>query len=124
MEPTLIPHNPEPGAEERNWATFCHLAAFAGLIIPFIGNVAGPTILWLLKRDEFPLVREQGKEALNFQITISVTAIFCAMLFFLLIGHLLLGILFVFNAVSIIIAALNVSKGEHYRYPFSLRLIN
>jgi hypothetical protein len=50
----------------RNWATFCHLAALAGFIgIPF-GNILGPLITWLVKRNEYPLVDQQGKEALNF----------------------------------------------------------
>ncbi|HET8705442.1 MAG TPA: DUF4870 domain-containing protein, partial [Pseudomonadales bacterium] len=111
MDPVIIQQNPEPNAEARNWATFCHLAAFAGFLIPLIGNMLGPLIIWMLKRDEYAFVREQGKEALNFQITISIAGLLCSLLFFLVIGHLLLGLLLIFNVVSIIIAAVKTSRG-------------
>lgn len=124
MDPIIIQQNPEPSAEARNWATFCHLAAFTGFLIPLVGNIVGPLVLWMLKRDEFEFVRDQGKEALNFQITISIAGLFCGFLFFLIIGHLLLGLLLIFNAVSVIIAAVNTSKGKAYRYPYSLRLLS
>ena len=48
--------------EEKNWGVFCHLAGFIGAIIPF-GNVIGPLALWLLKREQYPFVEDQGKEA-------------------------------------------------------------
>jgi len=37
---------------------------------------------------------------------------------------LLLGLIWLFNIVFCIIAAISTSKGENYRYPFTLRLIN
>jgi hypothetical protein len=56
--------------KNRNWAMGCHLAALALYIgIPF-GNIFGPLIIWLIKKDEIPLVDEQGKESLNFQISL------------------------------------------------------
>lgn len=124
MEVEIIPKDPNPTAEERNWATICHLAAFLGLIIPIFGYLIGPTVVWYLKRDQLPLVREQGKEAINFQITMTIAWIFCGLLGFILIGYLLLVPLAIFNAVSVVIAAVKTSSGINYRYPYSLRLIN
>ncbi|MBU1120234.1 DUF4870 domain-containing protein, partial [Patescibacteria group bacterium] len=51
---------------------FCHLSSFVAFIgIPF-GNVLGPLIIWLVKKNEMPLVEVNGKEALNFQISMSI----------------------------------------------------
>jgi hypothetical protein len=61
----------ESNSEERNWAMTCHLASFAGYVLP-LGNIIGPLVAWLMKRDEFPLVDDQGKEALNFQISMTI----------------------------------------------------
>ena len=52
--------SPTPSPEARQWAMFCHFAAFAGLLIPF-GNLLGPLVVWQLKRDFDPFVDDQGK---------------------------------------------------------------
>src|SRR5262245_22560242 len=59
-----------PGAEERNWAVFCHLAALLGTMAWGFGSILGPLIVWLIKKDSMPFVDDQGKESLNFQITV------------------------------------------------------
>jgi hypothetical protein len=58
--------NKEPNKDARMWAMFVHLAGFGGIVVPAIGSVLGPLIIWLIKKDQFPFVNEQGKEALNF----------------------------------------------------------
>jgi uncharacterized Tic20 family protein len=81
--------NPQSSKEEQNWAMFCHLAALSGFIIP-LGNILGPLILWLIKKDTMPLVDQHGKEALNFQITVLFAFIISAVLTLVLIGFLLM----------------------------------
>ena len=73
MPPQLSTPLPSPAndKEERNWAMACHLSALAGYVIPF-GNIAGPLLVWLLKKDEYSLVNEQGKESLNFQLSLLI----------------------------------------------------
>ena len=109
--------------DARNWAMACHLVALVGLLGNGIGFLIGPLIVWLIKKDEHPFIDEQGKEAVNFQITMFLAFIIAALLIFVLIGLLLLPILVVINIVFPIIAATKASTGEHYRYPFSIRLI-
>ena len=41
----------EPKPEERSLGLACHLLALAGLVVPF-GNILGPLIMWLVKKDE------------------------------------------------------------------------
>ena len=56
--------------EERSLGLACHLLAFVGMVFPF-GNILGPLVIWLVKKDDSAFVDDQGKEALNFNITIS-----------------------------------------------------
>ena len=112
----------EPSHEEVNWATFCHLSALAGYFIPF-GHILGPLAIWLLKKDFYPSVDQHGKEALNFQISISIYFLAASALVVILIGVPLLIGLAVFNFVMIIIAAVKCKNGQAFRYPLSLRLL-
>lgn len=125
MDSSTSPANPPPAGssnDAKTWAMFCHLSALAGFIIPF-GNIIGPLIVWQIKKAEFPQVDDQGKEALNFQITIILAAIVSALLILVVIGAFLLMAVGIANLVFIIIATIQANKGEMYRYPFNLRLI-
>lgn len=118
-----------PSQEEKQWAMFAHLSALLGLFT-IIGAIVGPLVVWLVKKDTMPFVDDQGKEALNFNITVMIvgTALW-------IIGTLLLviliGFLFYFAAILLgiawlvfaIIGAVKASNGETYRYPLTLRLI-
>ncbi len=117
-------HDPQPGIsqEARQWAMFCHFAALAGLIFPF-GNLIGPLIVWQIKRDLDPFVDDQGKEALNFHITVSLAALVCLLLAVVVIGFLLLPIVGLVALVLSIIAGIKANEGQRYRYPFCWRLI-
>lgn len=71
--------------EERTWGMVCHLAALAGYLFPF-GNIIGPLIVWLIKKEEMPFVADQGKESLNFQITMAILTAICIVLVFVMVG--------------------------------------
>ena len=107
--------------EVRLWGMFAHLSAFAGFLIPF-GNIIGPLVVWQVKKD-LPFVDEQGKEALNFQITVSIAVVVCLFLMFILIGFLLLPLVAITSFVFTLIAGLKANNGENYRYPIALRFI-
>ena len=108
--------------EERTFGMLCHISALAGYIIPF-GNILGPLVMWLIKKEQMPFVDEQGKEALNFQITVFIAVLICIPLIFVLIGLLLLPVVGIGALVLMIIAAVKANAGEHYRYPVSIRFI-
>ncbi|MGH8281921.1 MAG: DUF4870 domain-containing protein [Gammaproteobacteria bacterium] len=107
---------------ERNWGMAAHLSALAGYVIPF-GSIIGPLVVWLMKKDEMPFVNVQGKEALNFQITVVIAALISVVLILVIIGIFLLWALAIIDLIFIIVAAIQASKGVDYRYPISLRLI-
>ena len=111
-----------PSAEARQWALFAHLSALAGMIIPF-GNIIGPLIIWQVKKAEFPFVDDQGKEALNFNITAALAFLVAMALTIVLIGVLLMPLVGIAWLVFTILAAIKANNGESYRYPVSLRLV-
>jgi uncharacterized protein len=131
---SVPPQSPPPGAsnvpppsqpiatgsqipsEERTLAMLCHLL---GLFTSFVG----PLILWLIKKDESKFVDDQGKEALNFQITVAIAFAIAGALSFACIGLLLIPAVGIADLVFSIIAAVAANKGEAYRYPACIRLI-
>jgi hypothetical protein len=106
-----------PNSNDKNIVTITHLG---GILFSFIPSL----IVWLLKKDDSEYIAAQAKEALNFQITLLLAQFVAYVLIFILVGFLLLGLIWIFNVVFCIIAAISSSKGEYYRYPLTLRLIN
>lgn len=98
--------------------TLAILAHVLGIVVGFIG----PLVIYLVKPEE-GYVKNQAKEALNFQITILLAYIIGWILIFILIGTLIVGAAAVVNLIFCIMAAMAVSKGEDYKYPFAIRLI-
>jgi len=119
---------PGPGSKEinkdaRQWAMFCHLAGLAGLLIPVIGNIVAPLIIWQIKKDEHPFVDEQGKGAVNFQISMSIYMAAAGLLCFACVGFFLLPAVVIVDLIFLLIAAVKANNGEHYRYPLTIRFI-
>ena len=115
-------------ATERNLAMFCHLSAIVGgllfwVVAPFFGNIIGPLVIWLLKKDTMPMVNEHGRESLNFQITVSLAILACMALFWLILPVFLIPFIGLAALVLTIIGTVKASNGELYRYPVNLRLV-
>ena len=114
---------PEISKDARMWAMFCHLAGLAGYVMPLVGNIVAPLILWQLKKDEYPFVDKQGKEAVNFQISMSLYAIISLMMFVVCLGTFLLAAVCIVYLVLLMVAAVKANNGQPYRYPLIIRLI-
>ncbi|MGB3203174.1 MAG: DUF4870 domain-containing protein [Nodosilinea sp.] len=108
--------------ESRMWAMLAHLSSLSGFIIPF-GNIIGPLIIWLVKRDEMPFVDDQAKEALNFNISMTIYGLISAILIVVVVGFLMLAALGIVWLVFAIMAAVKANEGVAYRYPLTLRLV-
>jgi len=104
-------------ADEKNLAMLSHLGGTLFTVFPSL-------IIWLVKRDDSPYINEQAREALNFQITVLIAQMISAVLVVILIGALLMGVIWLLNLIFCVLAAIAASKGENYRYPFTLRLLN
>jgi uncharacterized Tic20 family protein len=121
---TAAPPPPDgvPGAEEKQWGLIAHLSALCGVVIPF-GNIIGPLVVWQIKKDTLPFAADQGKEALNFNITMLIVVFVCFLLTFVLIGVVLLPLAGLAWLILTILAAIKANDGVAYRYPFAIRLI-
>ena len=65
--------------EARTWGMWCHLASLVGIVLSFIGippvlliNILGPLVVWLWRKNEHPFIDDQGKESINFQISLTL----------------------------------------------------
>lgn len=99
-----------------------HLTAFAGWIMPF-GNIVVPMVIWLVRKDEMPFVDDQGKESVNFQLTMTLAAAISFFLTVIFIGLFLLIAIAVIEVVFVIIATIRSNDGIAYRYPLTIRFI-
>ncbi|TAM64581.1 MAG: DUF4870 domain-containing protein [Rhodanobacter sp.] len=133
---SVIPPSPAevPSAEQRQWGMFAHLSALLGALLTGAlgggwGVFIGPLIIWLIKKDSMPFVDDQGKEALNFNITVAIASLILLLLSIMTFGigliiaiplWVIIGITWL---VFTIIAAVKANEGVRYRYPFTLRLI-
>jgi uncharacterized Tic20 family protein len=121
-EPEIITER-EMSKQEQNWGMLCHLTALSLLLgVPF-GNMLGPLIVWLVKRNEYPFVDEQGRESLNFQISMTICAILSGLLVLVAVGFILLVVVAVADIILVIVASVKVSNGKPYRYPLTVRLL-
>ena len=106
------------------------MSALAGLVLPSIGSILGPLLVWQMKKNEFPSVDAHGKAALNFQITVALaivvltavgvplTAVCIGVIFF--IAAIIIGIA---GLIFAVIAGIKANDGQEYKYPWSLTLV-
>lgn len=144
MQPPLTP-------QEKQNAFYVHISSFAGLVVP-LGNIIAPLIIWQSHKDKSAFVHENGKQVLNFQIFISIFYILAIIAHFWLtfqvffknfrdmkpgspevifdqmgwffVPSICMFLLWIFNAIFTVRGALKAQKGQAYRYPISIPLIN
>jgi len=82
-KPNVDPAKKSPAAPDTqrrlvcNWACLLHLSGLSLVTgIPFV-NIIIPTILWLLKKEQHSYLAKQGREVINFQITLTVIQFMC-----------------------------------------------
>jgi uncharacterized Tic20 family protein len=112
-----------PTADDRQWALVAHLS---GLVASALGGFAflGPLVVWLIKKDQSAFVADQAKEALNFQIAVTIALLVSVgIAIATCVGAILLPIVGIGSLVFSIIAAVEANKGVYYRYPYTIRLI-
>ncbi len=116
--PPVPPADPGSDALETDkdaqlWGMFCHLAGLGGIVIPVIGGIIGSLVIWLIKKDQYPFVDEQGKEAVNFQITLCIYLVGGG----IITAGLLVPVIGILGLILLIMATIKAKEGQHYRYP-------
>ncbi len=107
-------------SDEKTMALLAHL-------LGGITCLLGPLIIWLIKKDESPFVNDQGKEAVNFQLSILIGYVIAGILNFIpfvnCITWLFFPVLGISGLIFGILGGLEANKGVVYRYPCALRFI-
>lgn len=115
------------------WGMLCHLSSLAGFVAPF-GNILGPLLVWLLKRETHTFIDKNGKESLNFQITVTIFEfVFVGLMLLLFLATesfvpmlLLIGGTWIVGLAAVIysiVAAVAANKGQPFHYPFTIRFL-
>ena len=114
-------NGPPPDENAKTMGMLCHLSAIAAwfVALPFLG----PLIVWLLKKQEHPFIDDQGKEALNFQITVAIVFVILTPTLCIAIGIVLLPLVAVAGLIFTIIGGVKAKDGVPYRYPMTFRFI-
>jgi len=107
---------------EVTLGVLCHALVFCGLIIP-LGHIFAPLVLWACKRNESAFVDQNGKESLNFQISMTLYFLLLTPLFFIVIGIPLVIILSILYLIFVIMAIIKASNHLVFRYPLTIRFI-
>lgn len=105
-----------PSTDDKNLATVAHVL---GIFTSFVG----PLVIWLVRKDQSPFLDDQGKEALNFQLTLLIGYLIAAVTTVICIGPFIAIGLSVVAIVFGIMGAVATNKGEAYRYPVNIRFI-
>ncbi|MBX7212052.1 MAG: DUF4870 domain-containing protein [Verrucomicrobiaceae bacterium] len=122
----LPPAGTDPAPKNKDENTLgivCHLLSLAGCVVPVVGQILGPLVLWLIKKPDSPYLDAVGKEVVNFNISFTIYGAIGFILCLVFIGVLLLPLLGIAWLVLTIIGAIKASEGKIYRYPLTIRLI-
>lgn len=115
QQPQAAAGAPLTPAQDTQWGSFAHL----GGILGFLPSL----IIWLVFKDRGQFTNTEAKEALNFQITLLFGYLVSLVLTVVFIGVLLYWAVAIVGIVFSILAFLKAKDGNHYRYPFAIRLI-
>ncbi len=137
---------------ENTNAFLIHISAFGGLFFPF-GNIITPLIAWQTLKERSAFLDEQGKEAINFNISYTLYVFLITITFIpFAIGSIfndhnffrnhnfhfdfdfhnmfgfiglgsIAGIIYVIGIALVIIASIKAKNGENYKYPFTIKFI-
>jgi len=115
-------------------AFLIHISALANYIFPF-GGVIAPLIIWQVKKDESTYIDEQGKSALNFNLSFALYSfivgfgIFSTFFFHFpnfigLFGSIsLVAIIEIIRFIFIVMAVIKVNNNEYFKYPLTIQFI-
>ncbi|HSU71559.1 MAG TPA: DUF4870 domain-containing protein [Micrococcaceae bacterium] len=123
MHYQAVPANALPltASEDKQWAFMAH----CGGILGFLPSL----IIFLVFRDRGPFTAQESKEALNFTVPPTIVAALANILALVvpvvgsIFAVLAVGI-WIFLSVYSVLAALQVNRGQPYRYTWNLRLIH
>lgn len=118
----VLDHTAKSNSDAQLWLPLLHLSGLFNLLLP-------PMIIWLTKRDSVKHMREHGIAVLNFQLSMLLYEVICALFMFFLIPtmmfvpFMLLVLLVLFSFGAVLVNTLKVSNGQPYKYPLSISIL-
>lgn len=105
--------------EDRQLLLFTHLSQLLTYITGFGGFVV-PLIIWLMQRDKIEQMDKQGKQILNFQLTMILAALVSIPLMLILVGFVIAALVGLLSLIFPIVNAIKANNGEPTHYPLSI----
>ena len=129
FDPMLESHYDIPDIYVRRWASACHLSAVVLFFVPF-APILLPAIIWYMKRDDHFYIDEQGREAVNFQLSMTlygmIVFVVLKVLKWIFIGYFFVWVpvlIYIAQLMLALVGALRAYDGEKFRYPFAIPFI-
>ena len=115
------------GITEQQWIVFLNISALAGFVVPSIGHILGPLIIWLVKKPESPAIDAAGRNVLNFQISWTIwmvaSVVIAAVGSCLVIPIVLPFAVGIAWIVFVILGTIKASNGEPYTFPLTIKML-
>lgn len=105
--------------EDRQLLLFAHLSQLLNFITG-LGGFIVPLIIWLIQKDKIEHMDKQGKQILNFQLTMLLASIVAIPLMLILIGFVIIAAVCLLTLIFPIINAIKANNGEPTHYPLSI----
>ncbi len=120
----LVSVDTAPSFSEPVLLPLYHILPLLGLALPFV-NIILLLILWTMKRDEHPEYNRQGREAINFQITVTIVIVlsFITMVLYFPVGFPLMIASYVVAASFCILNTIRALKGRPVHYPLYVHFL-
>ncbi len=109
----MIETSPTPS--DKTAAMLTHLGGIFFSVVPSL-------IVYLAVTNN-PWLKDQARNALNFQLTMLIAWVIVGLLHWVLIGFLLVWPLELANVILCIVAAVRANGGEGFRYPAAIELV-
>lgn len=111
------------GMEVNSYVLLMHLSQFAGIIIPYAGLIL-PIVMWATNKDKNQYIDQNGKNIVNWIISVFIYSIVAGILSFIIIGIPILVLIGICMIIFPIIGAVNANNGIVWKYPLALNLLN
>ena len=120
------PQSPPPSSADQT-RTLGMLAHLGGILAYFYAGWVAALVIWLVNREKANAAAAEARVALNFQLTVLIALIVCAIVRSIpvigFVGWLGFIAVSIVSLVLSVLAAVAVQRGGSYRYPFSLELV-
>jgi uncharacterized Tic20 family protein len=109
--------------QDNQLIVLTHLSQLLTFITGF-GGLIVPLVIWLTQKDNVYRMNQEGKNIVNFQLSMLVYSLICIPLVFVLVGIFGLIALCLLSFIFPIVNAVRASHGESPKYPLSLNFIS